>query len=153
MSITGMGAGDHAIFTPGSEPDRDAYISDMGDRVTGKWGLCVALLIGACAGGQAPVAMDPSTNAGNAGGAAITAAAAAALWAAGGGCKLQGCPYGSYCNHSSGFCDVRKCSDPGGCPDGTVCNEGLDRCQMAPPPNTPNDFLPQDSVRAPPGQH
>ncbi len=130
-----------------------AYISVMVDRVTGKWGLWVGLVLSACAGQQAGPAFDPATNTGNAGGAVTTAAAAAALWAAGGGCKLQGCPYGSYCNEKTGFCDVRKCSDVGGCPDGTVCNEGLDRCQAAPPPNTPNDFLPQDSVTHPPGQN
>lgn len=131
-----------------------AYISDMGDRVTGRLGFWMVLVLGACAGSQTVgPGLDPATNTGNAGGAVATAAAAAAIWAAGGGCKLQGCPYGSYCNHKTGFCDVRKCSDVGGCPDGTVCNEGLDRCQAAPPPNTPNDFLPQDSVTHPPGQN
>jgi hypothetical protein len=125
----------------------------MGKTLRGMIGLWCALGAAACAGSQtAPAGLDPATNAGNAGGAVATAAAAAAIWAAGGGCKLQGCPYGSYCNENTGFCDVRKCSDAGGCPDGTVCNEGLDRCQMAPPPNTPNDFLPQDNVlTAPPG--
>jgi hypothetical protein len=83
-------------------------------------------------------------------GAAVTAIAAGALWAAGGGCRLQGCPYGSYCNQQTGFCDVRKCSE--GCPDGTICNEGLGRCQATPPPKVPNDFLPQDDKRQlPPG--
>jgi hypothetical protein len=136
-----------------NRPDR-AYISDMGKMLRGMLVLWCVLGAASCAGQQTPSAgFDPTTNTGNAGGAVVTAAAAAALWAAGGGCKLQGCPYGSYCNKETGFCDVRKCSDAGGCPDGTVCNEGLDRCQMAPPPNTPNDFLPQDSVRAPPGQH
>jgi hypothetical protein len=85
-------------------------------------------------------------------GAAVTAIAAGAVWAAGGGCKLQGCPYGSYCNQKTGFCDVRKCSE--GCPDDTICNEGLGRCQAVPPPKVPNDFLPQDDKRlSPPGTH
>jgi hypothetical protein len=103
-----------------------------------------------CAGeNQAgPNAPGVGTSVAGAGG---TAAAAAVLWAVGGGCKLQGCPYGSYCNKESGYCEVVRCAD--GCPSGTVCNEGLDRCQMAPPPSTPNDFLPQDSKLAPPGQH
>jgi hypothetical protein len=127
--------------------------SYMGKTLTGMLGLWCALGAAACAGPQAPgPGLNPATNTGNAGGAVVTAAAATALWAAGGGCKLQGCPYGSYCNEKTGFCDVRKCSDASGCPNGTVCNEGLDRCQAAPPPNTPNDFLPQDNVlTAPPG--
>src|SRR4051812_35583737 len=73
----------------------------------------------------------------NAGAAAITAAAAGSLWALGGGCRLQGCPYGSYCNQKSAFCDVRKCAD--GCPEGTVCNEGLGRCQEPQRATPPND--------------
>jgi hypothetical protein len=82
------------------------------------------------------------SNSANAAGAALTAVAAGVLWAAGGGCRLQGCPYGSYCNKDSGFCDVRRCSL--GCPADTVCNEGLDRCQVKPPARAPNDLLPQD---------
>lgn len=86
------------------------------------------------------------------GGAAINAMAAGVLWATAGGCKLQGCPYGSYCDHKSGFCEVHKCAD--GCPDGTVCNEGLDRCQAPGPPNVPSDRLPQDDkIRNPPLSH
>jgi hypothetical protein len=86
------------------------------------------------------------------GGAVGSAAAAGVLWAAGGGCRLQGCPYGSYCDAKSGFCEVKKCSE--GCPDGTVCNEGLDRCQGPSPPSTPNDRLPQDNkINNPPGTH
>lgn len=93
---------------------------------------------------------DPGVPVGNAGGAAITAAAAGVVWAVGGGCRLQGCPYGTFCNGTSGFCVVKKCSE--GCPSGTICNEGLDRCQAAPPPQTPNDFLPQDDrTRIQPG--
>jgi hypothetical protein len=84
-------------------------------------------------------------------GAAVTAIAAGAIWAVGGGCRLQGCPYGSYCNQKSGFCDVRRCDQ--GCPEGTVCNEGLGRCQASTPLATPNDFLPQDDARMPPGTH
>jgi hypothetical protein len=108
---------------------------------SGSWG---------CAGANqaGPNAPSATTSAAGAGG---TAAAAAVLWVAGGGCKLQGCPYGSFCNKDTGLCEAKRCSE--GCPDGTVCNEGLDRCQMAPPPSTPNDFLPQDSKLAPPGQH
>lgn len=93
----------------------------------------------------------PATAAGGAAaGAAVTAGAAAVIWAVGGGCRLQGCPYGSFCNRKSGFCEVRTCAQ--GCPEGTVCNEGLDRCQAPSPPQTPNDFLPQDdAIQNPPG--
>lgn len=95
---------------------------------------------------------EPAGNVGSAAGAGITAAAAGVLWAAGGGCRLQGCPYGTYCNEKTGFCEVRKCAQ--GCPDGTVCNEGLDRCQAAPPARAPSDFLPQDNkIQNPPGSH
>jgi len=87
----------------------------------------------------------------SAAGAGITAAAAGALWVAGGGCRLQGCPYGTYCDEKNGLCDVRRCSE--GCPDGTVCNEGLDRCQAPSPPAPPNDFLPTDDKRLLPGTH
>jgi hypothetical protein len=118
--------------------------------------LLLALWLGSC-GGAAP-GYDPATGqavpaSGNVavGGAVATAAAAAVIWATAGGCKLQGCPYGSVCNKKSGFCDVIKCED--GCPDGTICNEGLHRCQAPPPPKTPNDFLPQDSKLNPPGYH
>ena len=80
----------------------------------------------------------------------MTAAAAGVVWAVGGGCRLQGCPYGTYCDEKSGFCEVKKCSQ--GCPEGTICNEGLDRCQAAPPAQAPTDFLPQDNrLNAPPG--
>jgi hypothetical protein len=69
------------------------------------------------------------------------------------GCKLQNnCGYGAYCNHDTGFCVVRKCSE--GCPGNAVCNEGLDRCQDPPPPRTPSDQLPQDSkINNLPGSH
>lgn len=105
-----------------------------------------------CAGRQAGPNGPGEATAVTAGGAAGTAAAAGVIWAAGGGCRLQGCPYGSYCNRDTGLCDVRKCSQ--GCPSGTVCNEGLDRCQGPSPANTPNDRLPQDDrIRNPPGSH
>lgn len=120
-------------------------------------GLILFVLNASCggappAGSTAPTgaAIGPSQGA-IAAGAAATAIAAGAVWAVGGGCRLQGCPYGSYCNQSSGFCDVRRCEE--GCPEGTVCNEGLGRCQVAPPPKLPNDFLPQDDARNPPGTH
>jgi hypothetical protein len=83
------------------------------------------------------------SNSANMAGAALTAVAAGVVWAAGGGCRLQGCPYGSYCNQDSGFCDVRRCEM--GCPRDTVCNEGLNRCQVQPPAKSPNDLLPQDN--------
>ncbi len=76
------------------------------------------------------------------GAAGIGAGVAAAIWAVGGGCKLQGCPYGSWCNKKTGFCITTKCS--AGCPEGTVCNEGLNRCQNPPPAAPPSDFLPDD---------
>jgi hypothetical protein len=81
-------------------------------------------------------------NSGSAG-AAVTTAAVAAVAQVTTGCKFQGCPYGSYCNTKSGFCEARTCGE--GCPGNTICNEGLDRCQAPPPPRTPNDFLPQDN--------
>lgn len=103
----------------------------------------LALLVAGCGGAPAgPSVMGSQSVAYT--GAAITAVAAGVLWAVGGGCKLQGCPYGSYCNQKTGFCDVRKCSE--GCPDFTVCNEGLGRCQAPPPPNPPTDFLPEDNL-------
>ncbi len=106
----------------------------------------VLLLVG-CATPSTPA---PGVPGGNAGGAALTAVAAGAVWAAGGGCRLQGCPYGTYCDQKSGLCEVKKCSE--GCPEATVCNEGLDRCQAAPPAQAPNDFLPQDNrITTPPG--
>jgi hypothetical protein len=83
------------------------------------------------------------SNSANMAGAALTAVAAGVVWAAGGGCRLQGCPYGSYCNQDSGFCDVRRCEM--GCPRDTVCNEGLNRCQVQPPAQGPSDLLPQDN--------
>lgn len=74
-------------------------------------------------------------------GASVAAAAVAQVAV---GCKFQGCPYGSYCNKETRFCEQRKCG--AGCPAGTICNEGLNLCQAPPPPNTPNDFLPQDNA-------
>src|SRR5690349_13123256 len=97
-----------------------------GPRVT----LAAALLLAIASCGGAPSAATFTGSQSVAyTGAAITAVAAGVLWAVGGGCKLQGCPYGSYCNQKTGFCDVRKCSE--GCPDFTICNEGLGRCQAA----------------------
>ena len=91
-------------------------------------------------------------EAGNAAGAVGNVVAASVLWAAAGGCKLQGCPYGTYCDKNSGFCEVHKCSE--GCPQGTVCNEGLDRCQAPAPASPPSDRLPQDDkIRNPPLAH
>jgi hypothetical protein len=68
---------------------------------------------------------------------------------AAGGCRLQGCPYASFCDEKSGFCEVRKCME--GCPAMTVCNEGMDRCQAPPPAQAPTDLLPQDDRRNLPG--
>src|SRR4051794_30610654 len=75
---------------------------------------------------------------------AITTVAVAAVAQGTAGCNFQGCPYGSYCNTKTRFCEVRKCVE--GCPGNTICNEGLNLCQAPPPPKTPNDFLPQDYV-------
>lgn len=114
--------------------------------------LVASLALGAFfgCGRAAPEMGDPGS--GTAGDAVINAAAAATLWVAAGGCKLQGCPYGSYCNEKTGYCDTRKCSE--GCPPMTVCNEGLDRCQQPPIAKTPTDRLPQDDkIANPPGQH
>jgi hypothetical protein len=105
------------------------------------WALMIAVL-GAFGCGGTPSPAGSQTL--NVAGGVTTAIAAGVLWAAGGGCRLQGCPYGSYCNHKSGFCEVRKCSQ--GCPDGTICNEGLGRCQAPPPAAPPNDFLPEDNL-------
>lgn len=115
-------------------------------------GLSLSLWMG-CGGASPSLGGGPGQGGAGAGGAAATAGVAAVVFAVGGGCKLQGCPYGSYCNADSGFCDVRKCTDPSGCPPGTICNEGMNRCQAPGPPSTPNDFLPQDSAAAPPGQN
>jgi hypothetical protein len=120
----------------------------MSPRLT-KLPLSLLLLMFACGGHTS--ALNDGSNEADYAGAAVTATAAAAMWVAGGGCKLQGCPYGSYCNEKSGYCDVKKCSE--GCPVGTVCNEGLDRCQVAPPPQVPSDQLPQDDARNFPTQH
>jgi len=114
----------------------------------GLLGLAGVALWGGC--GQQQVPPQQGGQSGSAAGAAITAAAAGTLWVAGGGCRLQGCPYGSYCNQKSAFCDVRSCAD--GCPEGTVCNEGLGRCQEPARASPPNDFLPQDNkANLPPG--
>jgi hypothetical protein len=103
----------------------------------------LALLSAGCRGaGGTPSPVGSQTA--NIAGGASTAIAAGILWAAGGGCRLQGCPYGSYCNQKSGFCEVRKCSQ--GCPDGTICNEGLGRCQAPAPASPPTDFLPEDNL-------
>jgi len=112
-------------------------------RALKAWFVGALVLVG-CATNQLSPNAGPTSNATNAAGAAITAVAAGVVWAAGGGCKLQGCPYGSYCDTASGFCEVRKCSQ--GCPADTVCNEGLDRCQVAPPAAPPSDLLPEDNL-------
>jgi len=113
--------------------------------------LCIWACL-AWLGCHSPPPAGPVMPGGTAGGAAITAAAAGVLWAVGGGCRLQGCPYGTYCDEKTGFCQTKKCSE--GCPNGTVCNEGLDRCQVAPPPQTASDLLPQDNkIANPPGTH
>jgi len=93
--------------------------------------------LGACGGATAE-----TKGLGIGAGAAGNAAMAAAAWAIGKGCNMQGCPYGSYCNHATGFCDTRKCDE--GCPKDTACNEGLNRCQDPAPASPPNDFLPYD---------
>ena len=129
-----------------------AYISDMDMRTTAL-ALCLSFPVWMGCGGASPSVGSPAQGGAGPGGAVATAGVAAAVFTVAGGCKLQGCPYGSYCNADRGFCDVRKCSDPEGCPPGTVCNEGMDRCQAPGPPNTPNDFLPQDSAAAPLGQN
>jgi hypothetical protein len=113
--------------------------------------LSAALLAAAAACGPSIPTSTTMSSGEAAGAAVITAIAAGTLWLAGGGCRLQGCPYGSYCNKETGYCDVRKCKD--GCPEGTICNEGLGRCQAPPPPKVPNDFLPQDDARNPPGNN
>lgn len=104
------------------------------------WRVAATLL--ACVASSCGGATSSASNTAVAGGAVANATMAAAMWAVGGGCKLQGCPYGSYCNKNTGFCDTRRCSD--GCPEGTVCNEGLNRCQGPQPASPPNDFLPSD---------
>lgn len=125
---------------------------------TNKYGALVFACFGfgaAACGGATPTLGNQNYDAegaqANYVGAASTAAIAGAAWIAGGGCKLQGCPYGSYCNEKSGYCEVRTCSE--GCPEGTVCNEGLDRCQVAPPAQAPSDRLPMDDKRNPPNTH
>lgn len=104
-------------------------------------------LSAACGGSVQP--MEPSTSPGLAVGSVVIASA---MWAAAGGCNLQGCPYGSHCNGKTGFCDVTKCAQ--GCPSDTVCNEGLGLCQAPPPAEGPSDFLPDDinKLNTVPGQ-
>lgn len=85
---------------------------------------------------------NSATSATGAGGAVANVTVGAALWAVGKGCNMQGCPYGSYCNKATGFCDTRTCLE--GCPENTTCNEGLNRCQDPAPASPPSDFLPQD---------
>jgi hypothetical protein len=102
---------------------------------TAAWALPLAL-VAAC--GASQQASFGSTAPGAAAGTAAVAAAATVAV----GCTFQGCPYGSYCDEVSKLCVAKTCGE--GCPDGTVCNEGLNRCQAASPPNTPNDMLPQD---------
>ena len=126
-----------------------AYISDMNMRRSAMWLSLSFALSWSCGGTSAGI--GGGAGGGTAG--AVGTAGAAAVLSVAGGCKLQGCSYGSYCNKDSGYCDTRKCTDPEGCPPGTVCNEGMNRCQEPGPPNTPNDFLPQDSVNHPPGQN
>lgn len=124
---------------------------ERGARALSGFVLLVVLTAGGCAPSQVqPQQAGEGGQGANGGLAVATAIAAGTLWAAGGGCRLQGCPYGSYCNQKSTFCDVRKCGE--GCPEGTVCNEGLGRCQAPPPASPPNDFLPQDNkANLPPG--
>lgn len=118
------------------------------DGIRGVLGACVLSALSFSCSNPQQVAAPTQGQA--AAGSAVTAAVAGAVWVAGGGCKLQGCPYGSYCDRTRGLCVERKCSE--GCPNDTVCNEGLGLCQAPPPPHTPNDFLPQDNARSlPPG--
>ncbi len=108
------------------------------------WGPLVLLFVLVGCGPKAPP-REPGPKTGNVGIASALGIVA--------GCKLQNnCGYGAYCNHDTGFCVVRKCSQ--GCPNSTVCNEGLDRCQDPPPPRTPSDRLPQDDkIQVLPGMH
>lgn len=123
---------------------------EAGARALSGLGLLVLLAAGGCAPSQIQPQQAGGGQGGSPGLAAATALAAGTLWAAGGGCRLQGCPYGSYCNQKSTFCDVRRCGE--GCPEGTVCNEGLGRCQEPARASPPNDFLPQDNkANLPPG--
>jgi len=116
------------------------------------FGVLVIALSG-CAGGAQAIPQGNNKVPNASGGQALgNAVVAGVLWAAGGGCRLQGCPYGSYCSFDSGFCQTRKCSE--GCPDNTVCNEGLDRCQAPGPAKIPNDFQPTDNrLTTPPTMH
>ncbi len=100
-------------------------------------GMFWAILVSSgCAGQQSN--MNSLSPAGAGATVAVAVVAQAAV-----GCNFQGCPYGSFCNKETRFCEQRKCS--AGCPDNTICNEGLNLCQAPPPPSTPNDFLPQDN--------
>jgi len=101
--------------------------------------LCWAIWLGpGCAGSGNTASWNSGSSS-----AAVTTAAVAAVAQVSTGCKFQGCPYGSYCNTNTGYCEAKTCNQ--GCPANTVCNEGLNRCQAPPPPKTPNDFLPQDN--------
>ena len=115
--------------------------------------LCVfGAVLPACAGSSQQIPQGSNVPKASGGDALGNAVVAGVIWATGGGCRLQGCPYGSFCSADSGFCQVRKCSE--GCPPGSVCNEGLDRCQAAAPARVPNDFLPTDNkIATPPTVH
>ncbi len=76
--------------------------------------------------------------------AAVTTAAVAAVAQVATGCKFQGCPYGSYCNTKTGFCEARKCGE--GLPWQYDLQRGPQPLpRPLPRPRPPNDFLPQDN--------
>jgi hypothetical protein len=137
-----------ALRGPGSARAARGALARIAQIGTALW---LVVFSAGCGGAQPTASLEGASQGEIAAGAVVTAIAAGAVWAVGGGCRLQGCPYGSYCNPKSGFCDVRRCEQ--GCPDGTVCNEGLGRCQASAPPAVPNDFLPQDDARNPPNTH
>ena len=99
-----------------------------------------ALFCGGCGGADSQQA---------AAGAAITTAIAAGTWVVAGGCKLQGCSYGAYCDEASGLCVAESCSE--GCPLGKHCNEDIDRCEDLPNVRIGNgsNLPPQDPARDP----
>src|ERR1700712_2908254 len=156
MSMVGMDDPDDATSRRASEPAARAIVQPMRRLRALVSCLCffpVAFGLSACgAASSQQIPQGSKVPNASAGDAIANAVAAGVIWATGGGCKLQGCPYGSYCSYDTGFCQTRKCSE--GCPLNTVCNEGLDRCQVASPARPPSDYLPTDNkLLTPPTVH
>lgn len=67
------------------------------------------------------VSSDPGVAIGN-------AAAASAVWAAGGGCKINGCLPPMRCNAKTGLCEHLPCDEGHPCPAGYTCDDDSGTC-------------------------